>query len=70
MLKIVIWKWKIVIIWDFTRFHVSKNPSKKPKVQVPEPIPEEIQKIYTEAMEAADYRKLQAEEGIYPIKGE
>ena len=33
MLKIVIWKWKIIIIWDFTRFHVSKNPVKKPKVQ-------------------------------------
>ena len=37
MLKIVVWKWKIIIIWDFTRFHVSKNPMKKPKPPVPYP---------------------------------
>ena len=33
MIKFKLFKWKIIIIWDFTRFHVSKNPSKKPKVQ-------------------------------------
>jgi len=60
----------LTIIWNHKKWHAHLNPVKKPKVQVPEPIPEEIQKIYTEVMEAADYRKLQAEEGTYPMAGE
>lgn len=29
MKRIKIWKWEIVIVWDFKRFHVSKNPVRK-----------------------------------------
>ena len=43
MLKIVVWKWKIIIIWDHTRWHASKNPVKKPKNPVETP---NVQDIY------------------------
>jgi hypothetical protein len=31
MKRIKLWKWEIVIVWDFKRFHVSKNPARKKK---------------------------------------
>jgi len=33
MKRIKIWKWEFVIVWDFSRFHVSKNPVRKAKYQ-------------------------------------
>jgi len=33
MKRIKIWKWEFVIVWDFSRFHVSKNPIRKAKYQ-------------------------------------
>ena len=31
MKRFKIFKWEIVVVWDFSRFHVSKNPVRKPK---------------------------------------
>jgi hypothetical protein len=31
MKRIKIFKWEIAVVWDFKRFHVSKNPVRKPK---------------------------------------
>ena len=33
MKRIKIWKWEFIIVWDFAKFHVSKNPIRKPKYQ-------------------------------------
>ena len=33
MKRFKIWKWEFAIVWDFSRFHVSKNPIRKPKYQ-------------------------------------
>jgi hypothetical protein len=31
MKRFKIFKWEIVVVWDFSRFHVSNNPVRKPK---------------------------------------
>ena len=33
MKRIKIWKWEFIIVWDFSKYHVSKNPIRKPKYQ-------------------------------------
>jgi len=30
-----LWKWTFAVVWDFKRFHVSKNPVRKPKYPAP-----------------------------------
>jgi hypothetical protein len=29
MIKLKLWKWTLVIIWDHKRFHASRNPRRK-----------------------------------------
>jgi hypothetical protein len=33
MKRFKLWKWEIAIVWDFRHYHVSKNPTRKPKYQ-------------------------------------
>jgi hypothetical protein len=33
MKRFKIFKWEIAVVWDFKRFHVSKNPVRKAKYQ-------------------------------------
>ena len=29
MKRIKIWKWEFAIVWDFSKYHVSRNPVRK-----------------------------------------
>jgi hypothetical protein len=31
MIKLTLFKWTVIIIWDLTLYHVAKNPIRKPK---------------------------------------
>ena len=29
MIELKLWKWRVIIVWDFSKYHVRNNPKRK-----------------------------------------